>query len=145
MAYDIADQPVELCGLRARRCSPVTYARIRYSTALRPSSEVLCVGLHKILVVRSSEESFRTVVPDALEGKRVGCFLGEPTCRHPTLPCPPCPAALPCAALPRLARGIPGFWIRQVMQLRFCNAHYILFYINFLEESHTSNYVGPRV
>ena len=33
--------------------------------------------------------------------------LGVPSC-----PAPPCPAALPCAALPRPARGMSGFWIR---------------------------------
>ena len=36
-------------------------------------------------------------------------FVGVPSC--PSLPHP---AASPCAAPPRLARGMSGFWIRQV-------------------------------
>ena len=48
-----------------------------------------------------------TVVFDALRGKRVGCFLGEPTCRRPG---PPRPAS-PRRAPPRFEPPVvcPGF------------------------------------
>ena len=54
-------------------------------------------GLHRISFVRASGESFNTVVFDCLEGKGVGCFLGEPTRRRPVLPRP----ALPPRRAPR--------------------------------------------
>ena len=57
-------------------------------------------GLHRISLVRASEELFRTVVFDALEGTRDGCVLREQTRRRPILPGPPRPAAPPCAARP---------------------------------------------
>ena len=37
---------------------------------------------------RASEESFMTIVYDALGGRRAGCLLGEPTRRRPGLPGP---------------------------------------------------------
>ena len=46
------------------------------------------IGLHKISFVRSSEEPFRTVACDALEGTGDGCPRGEPTHRRPVLPGP---------------------------------------------------------
>ena len=60
-------------------------------------------GLHKASFVRVSEESFRTVVFDALEaleGKGDGCLLGEPARRRPVLPgpAPPCRPAVRCPA-----------------------------------------------
>ena len=53
-------------------------------------NRTLCspTGLHRISFVRACEETFRTVVYDALEGKRDGRLLGEPTCRRPVLPRP---------------------------------------------------------
>ena len=45
-------------------------------------------GLHRISLVRASEETFRTGVFDALEGAEDGCFLGETIRRHPVLPGP---------------------------------------------------------
>ena len=85
-------------------------------------STVRCVppmGLHRISFVRASEETFRTAIFDALEGKRDGCLLGEQTRRRPVLPRPAQPrlAATPCAAPPRRARGMSGFWIRQVFSI----------------------------
>ena len=56
-----------------------------------------------------SEEMFKTVVFDALEGTRDGCVLREQTCRRPILPGPPRPAALPCAARPDPPVVCPGF------------------------------------
>ena len=38
--------------------------------------------------VRACEETFRTIVFDALGGKRDECVLGEPTRRRPVLPGP---------------------------------------------------------
>ena len=74
------------------------------------------IGLQKISFVRASDETFRTVVYDALGGKREGYFLGGPTRRRPVLPRPasPRPAVPPCAAPPRHARGMSRFWNRQV-------------------------------
>ena len=77
------------------------------------------IGLHRISFFRASEYvGGQTVVFDAPEGKRGGCFLGEPTRRRrPVLPgsAPrPRPAALPCDGPPRPARGMSGFWTRQV-------------------------------
>ena len=74
---------------------------------------------YRISFVRASEETFRTfglfsmpwrswraqgtVVP------RANRPVGVPSC-----PAPLCPAALAYAAAFRPARGMPGFWIRQV-------------------------------
>ena len=41
-----------------------------------------------ISLVRAFEESFKTVVCDALASARVGCLLGEPIRRRPVLPGP---------------------------------------------------------
>ena len=73
------------------------------------------MGLHRISLVRASGETFGTCVFDALEGTRGGCVLGEPIRRRPVLPGPATP---PCAAPTRAARGMSGFWIRQVPNLR---------------------------
>ena len=63
---------------------------------------------------RVSGGTFKPIVFDGLGGKRDGCFLGEPTCRRPVLlrPAPHC--HLPCTGPPRPARGMSGFWIRQI-------------------------------
>ena len=55
-------------------------------------------GLNRISFVRACEESFRTVVFDALGGERVGCVLGKPTRRRLVLPgpAPPRRPALRC-------------------------------------------------
>ena len=44
--------------------------------------------VHRISFVRDPEETFKTIVFDALGDKRDGCVLGEPTHRHPILPDP---------------------------------------------------------
>ena len=67
-----------------------------------------------VTVARASGESFKTDVFDGRGTKRVGCFLGEPTHRHPVLPRPAPPRRPPCAGPPRPARGMAGFWIRQI-------------------------------
>ena len=84
----------------------------------RPEPPVVCPGfgldnLHRISFVRASGESFRTVVYDTLGGARVDGWLspGKPTRRRPVLPGPATPS---CAAPPRSACGIYGFWIRQL-------------------------------
>ena len=90
----------------------------RRAAAVPRLNQTFCssTDLHRISFVHASEETFRTVVFDALEGKRVGRLLGEPTRRRPVLPrpVPPRPAPL-CAAPPRPARGMSGFWVRQVV------------------------------
>ena len=45
-------------------------------------------GLHRISLVRASEETFRRLVLEALEGTRDACLLGEQFCWHPILPDP---------------------------------------------------------
>ena len=47
------------------------------------------------------------------KGTRYGCLLGERTCRPPVLLAPLRAAASPCAAPPRPARDMSGFWVRQ--------------------------------
>ena len=57
---------------------------------------------------------YRTVVFDALEGTRDGCVLREQTHRRPILP-GPAPPSRPALRRPtRTARGVSGFWVRQV-------------------------------
>ena len=43
-------------------------------------------GLNRVSLVRAVEQTFRTVVFDALGGKKVGYLLGRPTRRRPVLP-----------------------------------------------------------
>ena len=45
-------------------------------------------GLHGISFVRACKGMFKTVVSDALGGKRVNCVLGKQTRRRPVLPSP---------------------------------------------------------
>ena len=45
-------------------------------------------SLHWISFVHACEETFKTIVYDALESKNNGCFLGEPMRRRPVLPGP---------------------------------------------------------
>ena len=75
------------------------------------------IGLHRISLVRASEETLRTGVFDALEVTRVACLLGEPIRRRPVLPGP----ASPCRPAVRCLDSAPcsmfGFWIRQVPNL----------------------------
>ena len=65
------------------------------------------IGLHMISFVRAFEESFRTVVFDALGGKRLGRLLGKRTRRGLVLPRP-----VPGHSPPRLDPLVvcPGFW-----------------------------------
>ena len=103
-----------LAKTRRRRSTgqpPGTKSGRRIADKLRVNRG-LCssIGLHWISFVRVSEESFRTVVFDALGGKRVGCSLGEPTRRRPVLPGPVRPAAPPCAAPPQ-----PRQWYVRVL------------------------------
>ena len=60
-------------------------------------------------IVRASEETFRRLVFDALEGTGDICILGKQFCWYPVLPDPAPP---PCRA-PRLDRPVvcPGFGI----------------------------------
>ena len=85
------------------------------------------IGLHGISFVRASEETFRTVVLDAMGRKRDGCILGDRTHRHPALPCPAPPAAPPCAAPSRPARGMSGFWVRQIMFFFYFGINAVVF------------------
>ena len=61
---------------------------------------------------------FRRVVQDSclrFPGGQEGWFpLASRPVGVPSCPAPPRPATPPCAALPRPARGMYGFWIRQV-------------------------------
>ena len=71
------------------------------------------IGSHKISFVRASEETFGTVVLDALGGRMVGCLLGERIRRRPELPGPAPPGHTAVRRPPRPSRGMSGFWIRQ--------------------------------
>ena len=67
------------------------------------AKKTLCssIGSHTISFVRACEQTFRTIVLDALEAlesKKDGCLLGKPTGRRPVLPRP---APLPRRAPPR--------------------------------------------
>ena len=66
-------------------------------------------GLHGISFVRASGGSFRAVVFDALEGKRVGRFLGEPARRRTVLPLPTAPRPRRAPLRPDPPVGCPGF------------------------------------
>ena len=68
-------------------------------------------GLHRVSLVRASGGTFRRCVHDALEGTRDAYLLGRLLFRRPVLtdaaPPPPCAPTRP-------ARGMFGFWTRQV-------------------------------
>ena len=65
--------------------------------------------LHRISFVHASEETFMTGIFDALEGTRDACLQGERICLRLVLPCPPHPAAPPCATGPDPPFVCPGF------------------------------------
>ena len=71
--------------------------------------------LQRISFVRASEDTFRTVssMPWKAQGAVVGLWANRPV-GVPSYPVPPRPAAPSCAAPPRPARGMSGFWTRQV-------------------------------
>ena len=71
--------------------------------------------LHRISLVRASGETLKRHFFDALEGTVNLCSLGEEFCWHPILPDPARP--LRRGAPTRYARGMSGFWIRQVWTL----------------------------
>ena len=73
-------------------------------------------GLHKISLVRASEDMFRQYVLDALDlgGYEGGLFPGRTVLSASSYD-RPSPVA-PLCAPSRHARGMFGFWIRQVMQ-----------------------------
>ena len=88
--------------------------------APRPDPPVACPGfelynkLHTISFVRASEESFRTIVFDALGGRgTVAAWANRPVGVR-SCPLPPRTAALLWAAPNRSARVMTVFWIRQV-------------------------------
>ena len=67
-------------------------------------------------IVRAPEETFTTVVFGTLVDTRDGCLLGEPNRRRPFRPGP---AWRRCRAVPCPARGMSGFWTRQVLFVSF--------------------------
>ena len=66
-------------------------------------------------IVRASEETFRTVF--SIRWGARGWVVSWPDRPNgvPSFPAPPRPAPPPCAAPTRPARGVSGFWIRQVI------------------------------
>ena len=91
------------------------------SSQERRAAVVPRICLHRNSFVRASKETFKTIVYDALGGKRDSYFLGEPTHRHPVLPRRPAvrrPAAPQSAAPPRPARGISEFRIYKFCKIR---------------------------
>ena len=81
------------------------------------SSTGCCVhhGFHRVSFIRVSEEISNFLFLDALESKRVSCFLGGPTAWYPIHPALPRPTAPPCAAPPRPARGVSNLRNRQIL------------------------------
>ena len=71
-------------------------------------------GLHRISFVRASEYTSRTIVFGAL--REVGGYLvgARSASSRASRPAPP-RFAPPCVALLRPARGMSGFWIRQLL------------------------------
>ena len=95
----------------------------RLSTAYQPLvNRGLCSpnGLHRNSLSRASENMFRTIVFDALEGTRDGCVLRQQTRRRPTLPGPPRPAAPPCATRPYPPVVCPGFGFDKQVVNKLC-------------------------
>ena len=91
-----------LVGSQERRALLVLVIN-RLSTA----DFVPAFGLHRILFVRASGETFRRRVFDALGGTRDACLLGALFCRRPVLPGP----APPLRRAPRPDPPVvcPGF------------------------------------
>ena len=69
------------------------------------------IGFHRISLVPASGEAFKRRVFDALEGTRDSCLLGNNSVGTQSYPTPP---RRPPGAQTRPARGMFGFWIRQV-------------------------------
>ena len=67
------------------------------------------MDLYRISCVRSSEETFRTIVFDVLDCKRHGFLQVEPTRRRPSCP------ALPCLAAPQCAPATTRLWYVRVL------------------------------
>ena len=70
---------------RQKNVGPIVSSQERRALLGPRSKHGLCspTGLHSMSLVRASEETFTTIVFDALEGARVGRLLGEPICRRP--------------------------------------------------------------
>ena len=83
-------------------------------------------GFSKNSFVRTSEKTFKTVVFDALKGKRDGRLLSEPIRRRSVLLRLFSPSRPSCAVPPLLARDMFGFGIRQRQIL--CDANYLILY-----------------
>ena len=92
----------------------------RWSTGCQPVvNRGFCssIGLHRISFVRACEETFRTVVYDTLGARGTfGFMANRPVGIMFCLFCraPPRLAAARCAVPTRTARGMFGFWTRQV-------------------------------
>ena len=93
----------------------------RSSTARQPVvNRTFCspIGLNGNSFVRASEGLFKTFVFDALEalgGKEDSWLFPGQTVPFASCPAAPRPANPPCTAPPRLARGMSGFGIRQLL------------------------------
>ena len=80
------------------------------------------IRLHGDSFVRASEESVGTVVFDALGARGSAVSWADRSVGVPSCPAQPRPAAPPSAVPTRPARGMSGFWIRQVFANPFsCN------------------------
>ena len=100
---DIPGHALHEKGLqRQKSVGPLASSQERKALLVLVINRGVCssIGLHRVSFVRASEELFRTVVFDALEGTRDGFVLREQIRRRPILPGPPRPAAPPCAARP---------------------------------------------
>ena len=86
------------------------------------------VGLLRFFACSCPEESFRTVVLDALDGKiRIVCRANE-SIGVPSCPAPPRAAAPLCAAPIRPASGMSGLWLRKVSTIPLWARRWVAFW-----------------
>ena len=106
----------------------------RLSTAVQPPFKCefrSSFGLHRIFFVPASRGTPRKIFYHCLEKETFFIFWANtPVVCVLCCPSPPGPAVPPCAAPYRFARGISGFWIRQVVnsermrKLRTCSSSF---------------------
>ena len=100
----IGQQPGTKSGRR-----PADKPRINRGSTARCVPPSVYIGF-RLFVLPRIVQDICLRCPGNLGGQRSGCLLGRPTHRHPiSCPAPLRPAAPPCAAPPRPARGMSGF------------------------------------
>ena len=119
MSCDFPDKPCIKRVYRDKGIGPLISSQERRAAVVPltnrlSNADFSSIGLHRISLVRASEETFRTCVPNALDGTRDSCFLGGPIRRRPVLP-GSVPPRRPAVGRPDpTCSGMSGFWIREV-------------------------------